>query len=118
MKKISKKQKQLSASMHKALSTMLQENRQGSFSFGCFVGINEVVASPQMDVADIYVSVFNEVEEGSVIKQLRESTKEIRYILARTLDWRKMPELRFHSDDIIETALSIEATLNKLKKKS
>jgi ribosome-binding factor A len=81
-----------------------------------FVTLTGVKVSPDLSYASIYVSVLG--SQGDVKKTLAglDGAKSfIRSELARRLEIRHVPELRFHHDDSSEKGARIDLLLKNLK---
>lgn len=68
-----------------------------------FVTITEVVTSPDLKHAKIFVSCLSgKQEEQKILSVLTAASGFLRTELARNLTLRRIPELSFHWDDSIE----------------
>ena len=72
--------------------------------------------SADLSVAKVYVSLFHTKTNPSIlIKRLNAHQTELRTMLARNVQLRKMPELRFYLDDTLDTAARIEKLLDDVR---
>ena len=68
-----------------------------------FVTITEVVTSPDLKYAKVFVSCINgKQEEQKILSVLTAASGFLRSELAKNLKLRRIPELSFHWDDSIE----------------
>jgi ribosome-binding factor A len=68
-----------------------------------FVTISEVVTSPDLKHAKVFVScISGKQEEQKILSVLTAASGFLRTELARNLTLRRIPELSFHWDDSIE----------------
>lgn len=68
-----------------------------------FVTVTEVVTSPDLKYAKIFVSCINgKQEEQKILGVLSSASGFLRTELAKKLRLRRIPELSFHWDDSIE----------------
>src|SRR4030042_600991 len=68
-----------------------------------FVSVTEVVTSPDLKYAKVFVScISGKQEEQKTLSALNAAAGFLRTELARKLRLRRMPELNFHWDDSIE----------------
>ena len=68
-----------------------------------FVAVTEVITSPDLRYAKVFVSGLNSPEERQeTLKVLTGASSFFRKELARSLRLRRIPELSFHWDDSIE----------------
>lgn len=81
-----------------------------------FVTVTDAEVSADYAHAWIYVTFLSEAEEEAGLKKLNSAKKEIRYLLAKKVSIRKVPELHFALDDVIKKAKRIEEILAKDKK--
>lgn len=82
-----------------------------------FVSITDVVISPDIKHANIYVSVLgNEKEKNESIAGLKSAAGFIRAQLCEIVELKTMPELRFLLDESLERGSRILVLMQKLKK--
>ncbi|MGE3801676.1 MAG: 30S ribosome-binding factor RbfA [Candidatus Kapaibacterium sp.] len=80
------------------------------------VTITAVRVSTDLSVAKVYVSIFNSKTEPDIlVKRLNAHQKEVRTVLAREVQLRKMPELRFFLDDTLDAAATIDHLIEKVR---
>lgn len=80
-----------------------------------FVTITGCRVSFDRAVADVYYTT--DPENYSNVEQAFEKAKGyIRTLMARRLDWKKAPELRFHRDETIDNSELIESMLASERK--
>lgn len=75
-----------------------------------FVTITSVKVSFDKSYADVYFSCDPEDYE-TVLALLNNAKGRIKSLLAGRLKWRRSPELRFHIDDVLDVANSLEHAL-------
>lgn len=93
----------------RALTTRVKDPRVG------FVTVTAVDVSPDYSYATVKVSVLGDEEEKTrAMEGLESASGFLRSILARTLDLRTTPELRFFLDRGIEHAARINRILDDL----
>ena len=81
------------------------------------ISIEKVDVSSDMHYARIYFSIFDDKERKYARKGLNRANKYIRLKLAKTLNLRYTPELKFIYDTIPTNAQSIELLIEKDRKK-
>ncbi|MDR0888350.1 MAG: 30S ribosome-binding factor RbfA [Coriobacteriales bacterium] len=74
--------------------------------------ITEAQVSPDKRTADIYVTAA-EQEYDDLKAGLNSAKGRLRSMLGRTLEWRVVPELRFHIDTGIDHAQLIDEKLRE-----
>jgi ribosome-binding factor A len=80
-----------------------------------FVTVTEVRTSPDLSVAKVYVSVLgDESARKASLAGLESARGFLRRSIAKVLDARHVPELRFVLDDSLDRAMAIEETLKEI----
>lgn len=79
------------------------------------VTVTAVETSPEMDHAKVYVTVLGDEEErAEALQGLRSAAAFMRGQLGRRLHVRRVPELHFEIDRVIEEATRIESLLRQV----
>ncbi|UWV84836.1 30S ribosome-binding factor RbfA [Mycoplasmopsis felis] len=78
--------------------------------------VMDVKLSSDLSVLKVYVNLSENVQKGIIA--LNSSASYVRKILAKSLNWRKVPEVRFFIDEVSATGSAIDAILRKIKKKT
>ena len=79
------------------------------------VTVTEVTIDRELSYANIYVNALGEEErKQEVLTALERASGFMRHKLSKTLDLRKVPELRFEWDSAFEYAEHIEELLDSL----
>lgn len=82
-----------------------------------YVSVTKVKVTQDMAVATVWYSVLGEEDEIVATKKaLDEAKGYLRTELAKRLDLRKTPELRFKFDESLEYGNRIEKILEEIKK--
>jgi len=76
---------------------------------------NEVRMSPDLRLATIYVSSLGRKADTELLDVLKKHQKEIRHLVARRVNLRYAPDLRFRLDDTLDEVQKIEALLHSEK---
>lgn len=83
-----------------------------------FVTITKVALTNDLSIATVYYSVLGDEEQKQVTStNLQEAKGFIKSVLAKRLEIRKIPDLRFKFDDSFDEGNKIEAILKSLKNK-
>lgn len=78
------------------------------------VTITAVETSPELDHARVYITVLgDETEREEALHGLRSASSFIRGQLGRRLHMRRIPELHFQMDRVLEEASRIDALLRE-----
>lgn len=102
--------------MLKELAMIIRDNaRNPKFQF---VSITKVSVTNDLSYATIWFTVLgrNQEEIDATSLELIEARGFLRCELAKKLDLRKTPELRFKYDDSLEQGNKIESILENMKK--
>lgn len=79
------------------------------------VTITAVETSPELDHAKVYVSVMgDDAEREAALQGLRSASPFIRTQLSKQLHMRRVPELHFHFDRVLQEATRIESLLREV----
>lgn len=100
------------------INTLLQQeiDRYITRSFeppqGVLTTIEEIITSNDLSHAKVFVSVLPPDKAASVITQLQNQAKEIRYLLKKRLTLKMVPHIHFIADDREERAAHIYRILD------
>lgn len=81
---------------------------------GLVITVPEVRMSPDLKIATAYVMPLGGKGQDKVVKALAREAKTLRHHLARKVDLKFLPELRFRLDDTFDEADRIDALLGGL----
>lgn len=80
------------------------------------VTVTDVVVTPDLRVAKVYLSVYDSGERREiVIKELNRRKGEVRYILGSRVRLKYTPELQFYLDETLDKVDSLERIFKQLK---
>ena len=81
------------------------------------VTISKVVMSPDLKLAKVYLSFLGNKEPvEKCLERINNRKRHIRYILAKHIILKYIPDLVFYYDDTIEYADKIQRLLNEINK--
>ncbi|MDQ3022611.1 MAG: 30S ribosome-binding factor RbfA [Bacteroidota bacterium] len=81
------------------------------------VTISKVIMTPDLKQARIYLSFLGNKEPiDKCLEKINVKKKHIRFILAKHIILKYMPELVFYYDDTIEYADKMQKLINEIKK--
>ncbi len=98
----------------KALAEILRNVKDPRVS-GAFVSVTAVDCSADLKFAKIWYSVMGERRKGDTQKGLEQATGYIRTQLARTLNLRMTPELKFVEDDSMKHGAHIHSLMRQIE---
>lgn len=110
------RQEKFNKLLQKELSDIFQKESSFFASKGTFITISGVKISPDLSIANVYISVFPENQRENVMLNIELYNKEIRKILAQSIrnQVRIIPELRFYIDDTQDYVQHIEKIFKKI----
>jgi ribosome-binding factor A len=95
------------------LSVLFQRNFSMS-DYG-FLTVTEVIMSPDLKVAKVYISVYGDTERKKKSFSMLEAHKSsIRSMLGRSVRLRYTPEIIFYLDETVEKAIKLENIFHKI----
>ena len=113
-KPASTRQNKVAREIQKALAEIIRAKGMGAMG-GALVTVSEVRVSPDLSVAQVFVSVFPSEKQGPVMAHLEEQKKALRgelgHVVAKQL--RIVPELTFYLDTTLDYAEHIDQLLKK-----
>ncbi len=110
------RQKQVGELIRRQFSMVLSAEGQYIYGFEVLVTVTEVKMSPDLGLAKIYLSVFNNENKQEVILLLEESYPKLKHALYSRIgkQLRIMPELKFFLDDTLDEVFKMEQLFKKL----
>ena len=76
--------------------------------------VTAVETSPELDHAKVYITTLGDEEErAEVLAGLKSAAPFVRSQLSKRLQMRRIPELHFEIDRVLEEAMRIEALLRE-----
>lgn len=100
--------------INKALSEILRNVKDPRVA-NVFVSITGVDCTPDLKNAKVYFSVMGERRKGDTLKGLENASGYIRTQLARTLNLRITPELKFVSDESMKHGAHISSLMKQVE---
>lgn len=78
------------------------------------ITLTEVEVNKDLSIAKVYFTSISELTHREIEKEMNEASPFLRGKLAKVLEIRNIPELKFIYDDTIEYATKIERIINKI----
>ena len=100
----SKRQKQVSELVRRHFSVMLQQEGSHIYGSEVLVTVTNVVMSPDLRLAKVYLSVYNTDNKQEAILLLRNEYHQLKHALYHRLrkHLRRMPEFDIYLDDTLD----------------
>lgn len=116
MKTESKRQRQVAELVKRNFSLVLQD--EGSYIYGSsvLVTVTGVKISPDLAIANIYLSIFNTEDKQSVLLLLEAELTRLRQALGKRIrnQVRIIPAIQLFEDDTLDEMYRVDALFNKL----
>ena len=112
-----KRQHQVARMIKEEMSLIFQ--RMGRSYYGhAFVTISDVVLTPDLGEAKIYISIFQAEDKEAVSDKLNEGSWNLRKELGFKIrnKVRTLPQIKFFNDNTLDEAAKINALLQKISK--
>jgi len=111
----SKRQKQIGELVRRAISGIFQE--EGRYIYGdTLVTVTQVMMSPDIGLAKIYLSIYNNENKQEVMLEIEEAMSRIKTSFAFRIKKfvRRIPNIHFYMDDTVDEMYRIDAMFNQL----
>ena len=80
-----------------------------------FMTVTDVLMSPDLKVAKVYISIFGDAErKKKSLAKLETQKPSIRSMLGRAVQLRYTPEIIFYLDESLDRAMKLENIFNKI----
>lgn len=113
MKQPSQRQLRVSELIRHALSEILvRGDARDPALDGVVITIPEIRMSPDLKLAEILVMPLGGAHQDKVVAALTNNRKRLRSLLAKRINLKYVPDLRFHLDGRFDEAGKIDALLN------
>lgn len=113
MKQPSQRQLRVSELIRHAISDILVrgELRDPTLD-GVVITIPEIRMSPDLKIAEIFVMPLGGTHQDKIVTALTDNRKRFRGLLAKRINLKYMPDVRFHLDNRFDEADKIDVLLN------
>ena len=111
-----KRQKQVGEMIRRGFSSVLLE--RGMYIYGhALVSVTEVVMSPDLRVAKIYLSIFNAEDKDAVFEMLLHHVTSLKSDLVKHIrkHVRVIPEIRLYKDDLLDEIVKVNDLLDSIE---
>ena len=111
-----KRQRQVAETVKRHFSTVLQQ--EGSYIYGSqtLVTVTGVKMSPDLNLAKIYLSVFNRDDKQHVILELNDEINRLKQSLGQRLrkHVRRVPNIALYLDDMVDEMYHVDGLFDRL----
>lgn len=113
MRKKSVKNTRVNSEVHREISEIIREVKDPRV--GIMTSVTDVEVTPDLKYANIYISALgSEDASAKTLEGLKAANGFIRRELARRLNLRNTPELRFLADDSLAYGMKMDKLINEL----
>ncbi len=113
----SKRQRQVAEIIRRSFSMVLQEEGEYIYGPGPLVTVTRVQMTPDLNLARIYLSVFNTMNKQAVLLELESAYPHLRKALGQRIrkQVRRIPELQFFLDDTLDEMDRVDQLLARIR---
>ena len=109
----------VSSLLKKEITLILQNDLQNDLVKDHFVHISKIDLSGDLQHCKIYItSTAKEIERKQIVANLNTAKSFIRHNLGKRIEMRRVPEIIFKDDIVLDKGLSVLKLLDELKNKN
>ena len=109
----------VSSLLKKEITLILQNDLQNDLLRSNFIHISKIDLTGDLKFCKIYLtSTAEEKIRKEIVDNLNLVKKSIRYTLGQRIEMRRVPEITFRDDTVLEKGLSVLKLLEELKNKT
>lgn len=112
-----KRQSQIAETIKRHFSTLLQQEGRYIYGHEVLVTVTNVMMSPDLGLAKIYLSIYNTENKQAVLLQMQEEQQALKQGLARRIrsHVRRVPDIDFYMDETLDEMFRVDALFKKLE---
>ena len=108
----------VSSLLKKEITIILQNDLENDLLRGYFISISKIDLTGDLQFCKIYITSSAEEEiRKEIVDNLNLAKNFIRYTLGQRIEMRRVPEMTFKDDTVLEKGLSVLKLLAELKNK-
>ena len=109
----------VSSLLKKEITLILQNDLENDLIRNYFVNISKIDLSGDLQHCKIYItSTAEEKVRKEIVANLNTAKSSIRHILGKRIEMRRVPEIIFKDDVVLDKGLSVLKLLDELKNKN
>ena len=109
----------VSSLLKKEITLILQNDLENDLLRGNFINISKIDLTRDLQFCKIYVTLTAEDQiRKQIIENLNLAKNFIRHTLGQRIEMRRVPEITFKDDTVLEKGLSVLKLLEELKNKT
>jgi ribosome-binding factor A len=106
----------VSSLLKKEITLILQNDLENDFIRDHFVNISKIDLSGDLQICKIYItSTAKETVRKEIVSNLNTAKSFIRHNLGKRIEMRRVPEIIFKDDIVLEKGLSVLKILDEIK---
>ena len=105
----------VSSLLKKEITMIILNDLQGEINNYSFISITRVEISSDYQYSKIYVKSGDNQEINKIVDNLNMVKKNIRHILSNRIDMRRVPEILFKEDNVMEKGLNVLKILDEIR---
>ena len=109
----------VSSLLKKEITLILQNDLENDLIRDHFVNISKIDLSGDLQHCKIYItSAAQDKVRKEIVENLNTAKSSIKYILGKRIEMRRVPEIIFKDDVVLDKGLSVLKLLDELKNKN
>ena len=109
----------VSSLLKKEITFILQNDLENDLLRSNFINISKIDLTGDLQFCKIYItSTAEEVIRKEIVEKLNHSKSYIRHTLGQRIEMRRVPDMTFKDDTVLEKGLSVLRLLKELKNKT
>ena len=109
----------ISSLLKKEISLILQNDLENDLLGSHFINISKIVVTGDLQYCKIYITTTSEENiRQEIVENLNLAKSFIRHTLGQRVEMRRVPDLTFKEDTVLEKGLSVLKLLDELKNKT
>ena len=109
----------VSSLLKKEITLILQNDFENQLAASYFINISKIVLTADLQSCTIYITLNAEEQiRKEIVENLNLAKSFIRRTLGQRIEMRRVPEIIFKEDTVLEKGLSVLKLLDELKNKA
>ena len=105
----------VSSLLKKEITMIILNDLQGEINNYSFISITRIEISSDFQYSKIYVKSGDNQEINKIVDNLNMVKNTIRHILSNRIDMRRVPEILFKEDKVMEKGLNVLKILDEIR---
>ena len=101
--------------LKKEITMIILNDLQGEINNYSFISITRIEISSDFQYSKIYVKSGDNQEISKIVDNLNMIKNTIRHILSNRIDMRRVPEILFKEDNVMEKGLNVLKILDEIR---